>query len=258
MVFPTIPATPEERAALRPIGRNNDRYQQMLEEVRELAVLADEMGFDVFSTTEHHFHSEGFEASVAPLMLYTDLAARTERIKFAPLGLVIPGWDPIRCAEELAVLDHLRRGRVIAGFARGYQDRWTNVLGQQYRVTSAPMDGSELDQHNRAVFEEVFTIIKKAWTEDSLEFEGEFYSVPFPYDQGITRWPAQEWTRTYGAPGELDEDDVVRRISVVPKPYQQQSLRLDVQLGVERPLHSTAVGKLYLAAQDMTAGWSEF
>ncbi len=82
-VLPTIPATFEERERLRPIGRNNDKYQQMLEEVRELAQMADDLGFDAMSTTEHHFHSEGYEASVAPLMLYTDLAARTKRIKFA-------------------------------------------------------------------------------------------------------------------------------------------------------------------------------
>ena len=127
--LPTVPGTLEERAALRPIGRNNERYQQMLEELRTIAVMADEVGFDAFSTTEHHLHSEGFEASVAPLLLYADLAARTKRIKFAPLGLVLPSWDPIRCAEEIAILDHLTKGRVIAGFARGYQDRWTNVLG---------------------------------------------------------------------------------------------------------------------------------
>ena len=61
--LPTIPGTLEERKALRPIGRNNERYQQMLEEIRQMVVMADDMGFDVFSTTEHHFHSEGFEAS---------------------------------------------------------------------------------------------------------------------------------------------------------------------------------------------------
>ena len=66
---------------------------------------------------------------MAPLLIYADLAART---KFSPLGLVLPSWDPIRAAEELAVLDHLTRGRIYAGFARGYQDRWINVLGQQY------------------------------------------------------------------------------------------------------------------------------
>src|SRR5205823_3618465 len=137
-VLPTVPATLEERRRLRPIGRNNERYQQMLEEMRKLAVLADDAGFDVFATTEHHFHSEGFECSVAPLLLYADLAARTKRIKFAPLALVLPAWDPIRCAEELAVLDNLTQGRVYAGFARGYQDRWTNILGQQYHVSGAP------------------------------------------------------------------------------------------------------------------------
>jgi alkanesulfonate monooxygenase SsuD/methylene tetrahydromethanopterin reductase-like flavin-dependent oxidoreductase (luciferase family) len=95
-VLPTIPGTFEERRALRPIGRNNERYQQMLEELRKLVVLAEQAGFDVFSTTEHHFHSEGYEASVAPLLLYTDLAARTERIKFASPGSCSP--PGIRCA----------------------------------------------------------------------------------------------------------------------------------------------------------------
>jgi alkanesulfonate monooxygenase SsuD/methylene tetrahydromethanopterin reductase-like flavin-dependent oxidoreductase (luciferase family) len=123
---------------LRPIGRNNECYQQMLDELRKLAVFADEAGFDVFATTEHHFHSEGYETSVAPLLLYADLAARTQRIKFSPLGLVLPSWDPIRVAEELAVLDHLTKGRVYAGFARGYQDRWVNVLGPFPRAQIRP------------------------------------------------------------------------------------------------------------------------
>ena len=206
LMLPTVPGTLEDRKRLRPIGRNNERYQQMLEELRKLVVFADEVGFDVFATTEHHFHSEGYETSVAPLMLYTDLAARTKRIKFSPLGLVLPGWDPIRAAEELAILDHLTRGRVYAGFARGYQDRWVNVLGQQYHVTGAPMDGSSIDNHNRRVYEETLKVIKKAWTEDAWEYNGEYYKVPYPYEEGIRRWPVAEWTRTYGAPGEVDDE----------------------------------------------------
>jgi len=219
-VLPTVPASLEDRRRLRPIGRNNERYQQMLDELRKLVVFADEVGFDVFATTEHHFHSEGYETSVAPLLLYADLAARTKRIKFSPLGLVLPSWDPIRAAEELAVLDHLTKGRVYAGFACGYQDRWVNVLGQQYHVTGAPMDGSAIDNHNRRVYEETLKVIKKAWTEDVWEYDGEYYKVPFPYDEGIRRWPVADWTRTYGAPGEVDEEGVVRKICVVPKPYQ--------------------------------------
>ena len=224
-VLPTIPGTLEDRARLRPIGRNNERFQAMLDEVRKLAVFADDAGFDVMATTEHHFHSEGYEASVAPLMLYTDLAARTKRIKFSPLGLVLPSWDPIRCAEEIAYLDHLTQGRIYAGFARGYQDRWVNVLGQHYHVTAAPMDGGAIDQHNRKVYEEVLTIIKKAWTEDSITHDSEYYKVPFP-PEGITRWPVGPWTRQYGAPGEVDENGVVKRICVIPKPYQQPHPRL--------------------------------
>ncbi|MGA2126090.1 MAG: LLM class flavin-dependent oxidoreductase [Xanthobacteraceae bacterium] len=220
-VLPTVPGTLEERRKLRPIGRNNERYQMMLDELRRLAVFADDAGFDVMSTTEHHFHSEGYECSVAPLLLYADLAARTKRIKFAPLGLVLPSWDPIRAAEELAVLDHLTRGRVCAGFARGYQDRWVNVLGQQYHVTGAPMDGSAIDNHNRRVYEETLKVIKKAWTEETFDYDGEYYKVPFPYKEGITRWPVHEWTREYGAPGEVDDKGVIRKICVVPKPYQQ-------------------------------------
>ncbi|MEU9497790.1 LLM class flavin-dependent oxidoreductase [Streptomyces sp. NPDC048196] len=220
-ITPTIPATFEERERLRPIGRNNEKYQEMLTEVREIAQLADEVGFDVLSTTEHHFHSEGFEISVAPLLLYADLAARTERIKFSPLGLVLPSWDPLRVAEELAMLDHLTKGRIYGGFARGFQDRWLNVMGQHTRVRGTPMDGSATDDHNRSVYEEYMKIVKMAWTQETIDYNGQYYQVPFPYEQGITRWPAQEWTKKYGAPGELDENGVIRRVSVVPAPYQQ-------------------------------------
>ncbi len=221
-LLPTVPATFEEREKLRPIGRNNDKYQELLKEVRDIAQMAEDLGFDALSTTEHHFHSEGYEASIAPLLLYTDLAARTERIKFASLGLVLPTWDPIRVAEEIAVLDHLTKGRFVAGFARGYQDRWTNVLGQHYHVTGAPMDGSEVDAHNRAVFEEVFKIMKMAWTQESIRFKTKYYEVPAPYEQGIQRWPvAKNWTAKYGAEGEVDENGTVQRICVVPKPYTQ-------------------------------------
>src|SRR4026207_1183636 len=186
----------------------------MLDELRKLAVFADDAGFDVMATTEHHFHSEGYEASVAPLLLYADLRARTQRIKSPRRGLVLPSWDPIRAAGELAVLDHLTKGRICAGFARGYQDRWVNVLGQQYHVTGAPMDGSSIDNHNRKVYEETVKVIKKAWTEEAWDYDGEYYKVPFPYKEGIRRWPVADWTRQYGAPGEIDDAGGGRRSSV--------------------------------------------
>jgi alkanesulfonate monooxygenase SsuD/methylene tetrahydromethanopterin reductase-like flavin-dependent oxidoreductase (luciferase family) len=83
------------------------------------------------------------------------------------------------------------------------------------------MDGSSIDNHNRRVYEETLKVIKKAWTEDAWEYNGEYYKVPYPYEEGIRRWPVAEWTRTYGAPGEVDDEGVIRKICVVPKPYQQ-------------------------------------
>lgn len=221
-MLPTIPATYEERERLRPIGRNVERMQQMLAQVREIAEYADRSGFDALTLTEHHFHSEGLEVSVAPIPFLADLAARTRRIKFATLVLALPAWDPIRLAEEIAMLDHLSQGRFIPGIGRGYQDRWVKVLGQQYGVSGASSDGSAADRHNREVFEEVYHIMKLAWTEDAFSYKGKYYEVPAPHDEGIRGWPvAATWTALYGALGELDAEGVVRKISVVPKPYTQ-------------------------------------
>lgn len=221
-MLPTIPATYEERERLRPIGRNIERMQSMIEQVREIAGYADRAGFDALALTEHHFHSEGLEMSVAPIPFLADLAARTERIKLATLVMPLPGWDPIRLAEEIALLDHLTKGRFIAGIGRGYQDRWVNVLGQQYGVAGATSDGSDSDRHNREVFEELYRVMKMAWTEDSISFQGKYYRIPANRSERPPQWPvAKSWTARYGAPGEIGEDGAIQKICVVPKPYTQ-------------------------------------
>lgn len=221
-MLPTIPATYAERERMRPIGRNVERTQQMIDEVREIAERADRLGLDAVALTEHHFHSEGLELSPAPLPFLVDLAARTEQIKLATLIMALPTWDPIRLAEEIATLDHLTKGRFIAGLGRGYQDRWVKILGQKYGVAGATSDDTTDDRHNRDVFEEFYAIMKAAWTNDAFSYDGRYYQVPVPFDEGITRWPvAENWTAKYGAPGELDAQGHVRKISVVPKPYTQ-------------------------------------
>jgi hypothetical protein len=50
------------------------------------------------------------------------------------LGLVLPSHDPIRLAEEIAMADHMLRGRLFVGMARGYQSRWMNILCQKLGV----------------------------------------------------------------------------------------------------------------------------
>lgn len=215
--MPTIPSTNEERGQLRPIGRNTERYQRMLDELRQLCILADELGVDAFSTTEHHFHTEGGEVSVNPVLLYADFAARTKNITFAPMSIVLPTADPIRVAEDIAILDQLTKGRVAVAFARGYQKKWMKVLGQG--AEAATGQGDQGDKANRDIYDEKLEIVRKAWTEDCFSYDGDHYKVPFPYE-GIDGWAAPEWTRAYGAEGEIDDQGIIRKIGVVPRPYQ--------------------------------------
>jgi alkanesulfonate monooxygenase SsuD/methylene tetrahydromethanopterin reductase-like flavin-dependent oxidoreductase (luciferase family) len=219
--LPTIGTREKIERTPPPIGRDHEAYQSMLEELKELAKAADELGFWGIAHTEHHFHSEGSEISTNPGLLNLYMAEGTRQIRFGSIGYVLPSWDPIRLAEETAMVDHMLKGRFFMGLARGYQDRWVNVLGQKYHAAAAPMDGSYIDQHNRKVFEEVYRIMKLAWTQDALAYKGDYYEVPFPYEQGIRRWPPIEWTRKYGARGEVGPEGEIRKICVVPKPYQQ-------------------------------------
>jgi alkanesulfonate monooxygenase SsuD/methylene tetrahydromethanopterin reductase-like flavin-dependent oxidoreductase (luciferase family) len=152
------------------------------------------------------------------MLLFADLAARTKRLMFIPLSLVLPARDPIRVAEEVALFDQLFPGRVGVGFARGYQKRWVQILTQ--RPNSTSLISEESDRINREMYDEHLEVVRRAWTSDSFDFDGKHYQVPFPYAEGITGWAAQEWTRTYGASGELDDEGVIRRIGVIPSPYQ--------------------------------------
>ncbi|MEI7625732.1 MAG: LLM class flavin-dependent oxidoreductase [Actinomycetota bacterium] len=227
--MPTVPATSEERARLRPIGRNAERYTMMIEELRELAVLADGLGFDAFSTTEHHFHTEGGEALPNTLLLYANLAAITKDIMFIPMSMVLPANDPIRVAEDIALFDQMYPGRVGVAFARGYQRRWVPVLSQRDDAIAFGDKGA--DDMVREIYNEYLEVVIKAWTEDAFEFNGKHYQVPYPHE-GITGWAGKDWTNAYGAPGELDEDGVIRKIGVVPKPVQTPYPRLFVPANV--------------------------
>lgn len=209
------------RAARKPIGRDRDAYQESLEEIRSIGVLADQVGFDAMMFSEHHFHSEGYEYATDPLTLIADLLPRTQRIKFAPLGMVLPTHDPVRLAERVAMVDHMAKGRFALGVARGYQSRWVQTLSQKLgAVNPATSDGSASDQENREVFNEVLKIMKMCWTQDTVRYHSDIldYSIPYPHN-GIP-WVQHEWTRKYGAEGELNDDGEVQAVSVVPTPYQ--------------------------------------
>src|SRR5499427_45709 len=89
-------------AAARP-----ELYQRMLKELTELVQLADDLGYDSVSFTEHHFHIEGFELSNNPVLLDLYFAMQTKRIRVGQLGIVLPSQNPLRVAEDIAMLDHM-------------------------------------------------------------------------------------------------------------------------------------------------------
>lgn len=242
--MPAVPATLEERERLRPVGRNTERYQMMIEELRDLCRMADQLGIDAFSTTEHHFHTEGNELSVNPILLFADFAARTENIMMMPMSIVMGAANPIRVAEDLAILDQLTRGRVGVAFARGYQKRWMRVLGQG--GTSATGSGDEADQANRERFEENIEICLEAWKNDCFSYKGRFFQVPYPHDEGIEGWAAADYTRKFGAEGEIDDDGVIRKIGVCPRPYQDPHplISIPVTGGMKTVLYAAEKGFL--------------
>ena len=217
-LLPSLPGTLQERKALRPIASHPAKWQQMIEEVVEVARAAEDAGFDAIAFPEHHLHSEGIEMGSLPV-LTEYVILHTRRIKVGPIGYVLPGWNPLRLALEIAWLDQLTKGRTLVGFARGYQARWLNQMAQKIHVSATTSDQSETDRVNREAFEEVFRFLKMAWADEPFRFKGKYYEYPYP--QEGTPWIAHEFTREYGFPGEVDEAGRIQKINVVPKPYQR-------------------------------------
>jgi alkanesulfonate monooxygenase SsuD/methylene tetrahydromethanopterin reductase-like flavin-dependent oxidoreductase (luciferase family) len=88
-------------------------YQGMIERVR----YVEELGFDWVSVSEHHYSPRILTPS--PIVSAAYIAARVHRITIALLGPIVPQSNPVRIAEEIAMLDTLAEGRVVAGLLRG-------------------------------------------------------------------------------------------------------------------------------------------
>ncbi len=212
--LPTIGSREEIEQGMA--GLRNDLYQRMLRELTEQAQLADRLGYDSISFTEHHFHIEGFELSTNPVLLDLYIAMQTERIRVGQLGIVLPAQNPIRVAEDIAMLDHMSGGRAIAGFARGYQRRWVDIMAQQMHGIhgALPHQHDAIDEANRQAFEEHFNLVRRCWTEEMIDADGNYWRIPA---EG-TPWPL-EATKLFGKG--VDEDGILRQIGVVPKPLQK-------------------------------------
>ncbi|MBT3930642.1 MAG: LLM class flavin-dependent oxidoreductase [Rhodospirillaceae bacterium] len=221
-LYPMFPSDGEEdRKAKRPLGNDNEMYHRIVHEWTDIIKEADKMGVWGLGTIEHHFHSEGYEVGPNPGILNAYWASLVENAHVGALGYVMATHDPLRVAEETAILDHLTKGKYFVGFARGYQSRWANVMGQYTESPATVSDGSAADDRNRQIFEERVNMVIEAWTQESVRVKGEFYEAPFPFETGVEGYPAYEIARDAGAEGEIGPDGSVQRVCVVPKPYQQ-------------------------------------
>ena len=182
-------------------------YNQLLDEAREISIFCDENNWDSIWFTEHHFNHEGMESCTNPLMMGTDIAARTKKIKIGQACNVITFHNPIRLAEDIAFLDQLSEGRVEVGIGRG-------VYGREAINMNKEADLKDQAKNFR-LFEETLSIMKKAWTEKFFNHQGEFYTYPAPNFK---------WQHDMSPPSEdfLDMDtSEVKKISIVPKPFQK-------------------------------------
>src|SRR4051812_40980552 len=106
----------------------------------------------------------------SPNLLAASAAQRTRRLKLLIYGNLLPIHEPLRLAEELAMLDCLSNDRIISGFARG--------IPREHNVFNVPQSES------RQRFEEAWQIIKGGWTEEFFSYEGRFWS-----SRDVSIWP---------------------------------------------------------------------
>jgi alkanesulfonate monooxygenase SsuD/methylene tetrahydromethanopterin reductase-like flavin-dependent oxidoreductase (luciferase family) len=94
-------------------GAGAEAYRGMVERLEYVEAL----GFDWVSVSEHHYSPRILTPS--PIVAAAYLAARLRTITIALLGPIVPHANPVRLAEELAMLDTLARGRLVVGLLRG-------------------------------------------------------------------------------------------------------------------------------------------
>ncbi len=144
---------------LPPGQRDADVIHRELEQMK----WTEELGFDQIWLTEHHFIEYGM--SVDPAAIAAAAAMLTQRVRIGLAAAILPFHNPIRLAEQLALVDIMSKGRLDVGIGRGNRP--------------AEFAGFQIPQlENRARFEEIQQILVAAWTRESCEFQGKYYRVP--------------------------------------------------------------------------------
>jgi len=135
----------------------------------DMAAYGDAHGFDSITVSEHHGADDGFLP--APLVLAAAIAGRTRRIRIGISALLAPLYDPLKLAEDLAVLDLASGGRVATTLGLGYRPEEYAAFGRDFARRGALLD-------------ECVETLLAAWTGEPFEYRGRTVRVtPRPLSQ---------------------------------------------------------------------------
>jgi alkanesulfonate monooxygenase SsuD/methylene tetrahydromethanopterin reductase-like flavin-dependent oxidoreductase (luciferase family) len=130
---------------------------ELHQEAIELAVEAEELGFDSVWVAEHHFWEDGWTPS--PLPICAAIAARTTRIQIATGLVLAPFYHPLRLAEDVATIDLLSSGRLLLGLGIGWQRQEMAAFDVQYK-----------ERPKRLL--EAIRVMREAWSHGVVEGYG--------------------------------------------------------------------------------------
>jgi probable F420-dependent oxidoreductase len=143
------------------IPAGSDRsFTQEYRETIELVRLAESVGFDSAWVSEHHGASDGYLPSL--LVMLGAFAAATSTIRLGTGVILTPFHDPLRLAEDAAVVDQLSGGRLTIGLGIGWRE-------EEFRMFGVPMR----ERLPRTV--ETVQILRLAWTGERFSFHGEHF-----------------------------------------------------------------------------------
>jgi len=156
--------------------RNNPRTpNEFVLQIREQALLADQLGYHSCWIGEHHFDSLGVNSR--PDMVLASIAPLTKNVRLAPAVSVLPLHHPVHVAESWATLDLLSNGRVDFACGRGYDRKEYAPFGADFMKSAEHM-------------EESIEVILKAWTSPGpWSHKGKFFDIP---EMEITPKPVQK------------------------------------------------------------------
>lgn len=141
------------------------RYRAAL----DMAVYAEQQGFSAVGVEEHHCADNGWLPS--PITMASMIAARTDRILINISALLVTLYDPVRLAEDIAVIDMVSGGRLSFIAGMGYRPVEYHAMDKSFEQRGALMD-------------EVLETLLKAWSGEAFEYRGNTIRVtPTPVSE---------------------------------------------------------------------------